>query len=351
MLKVNRIKRLLNIFSSDMAIDLGTANTLVYVRGRGVVLSEPSVVAIAENRGKKQVIAVGNEAKQMLGKTPGQIQAIRPLRDGVIADFDVAEEMIKRFIQKALDHKGIFRPMIVICVPSGSTAVERRAIQEAAETSGARKVYLIEEPMAAAIGAGLPVNEPSGSMVVDIGGGTTEVAVMSLGGIVYARSVRVGGDKMDEAIVSYIRRNHNLLIGESSAERIKKAIGAASIPDKEEGETISVKGRDLMHGVPKEIVVSERQVAEALSEPVSQIVEAVKVALEHTDPELASDIVDKGIMLTGGGALLRRLDEVLRDATGLPVSVAENALQCVAIGTGISLEEFAKFENILTSMY
>lgn len=351
MLKMNRIKRLLNIFSSDMAIDLGTANTLVYVRGRGVVLSEPSVVAIAENRGKKQVIAVGNEAKQMLGKTPGQIQAIRPLRDGVIADFDVAEEMIKRFIQKALDHKGIFRPMIVICVPSGSTAVERRAIQEAAETSGARKVYLIEEPMAAAIGAGLPVNEPSGSMVVDIGGGTTEVAVMSLGGIVYARSVRVGGDKMDEAIVSYIRRNHNLLIGESSAERIKKAIGAASVPAKDEGETISVKGRDLMHGVPKEIVVSERQVAEALSEPVSQIVEAVKVALEHTDPELASDIVDKGIMLTGGGALLRRLDEVLRDATGLPVSVAENALQCVARGTGISLEEFAKFENILTSMY
>ncbi len=351
MSKIVHFKKLLNLFSSDMAIDLGTANTLVYVRGEGVVLSEPSVVAIAENRGKKQVIAVGNEAKQMLGKTPGQIQAIRPLRDGVIADFDVAEEMIKRFIQKALGRKCLSRPMIVICVPSGSTAVERRAIQEAAENSRARKVFLIEEPMAAAIGAGLPVNEPSGSMVVDIGGGTTEVAVMSLGGIVYARSVRVGGDKMDEAIVSYIRRNHNLLIGEATAERIKKAIGAASMPENGEGETISVKGRDLMHGVPKEIIVSERQVAEALSEPVSQIVEAVKVALEHTDPELASDIVDKGIMLTGGGALLKRLDEVLRDATGLPVCVAENALQCVALGTGRALEEVSKFENILTSMY
>ncbi len=351
MLKFDRLKKVMNLFSSDMAIDLGTANTLVYVRGEGVVLSEPSVVAIAENRGKKQVIAVGNEAKQMLGKTPGQIQAIRPLRDGVIADFDVAEEMIKRFIQKALGRKSFSRPMIVICVPSGSTAVERRAIQEAAENSRARKVFLIEEPMAAAIGAGLPVNEPSGSMVVDIGGGTTEVAVMSLGGIVYARSVRVGGDKMDEAIVSYIRRNHNLLIGEATAERIKKAVGAASIPENGEGETISVKGRDLMHGVPKEIIVSERQVAEALSEPVGQIVEAVKVALEHTDPELASDIVDKGIMLTGGGALLSRLDEVLRDATGLPVCVAENALQCVALGTGRALEEVSKFENILTSMY
>ena len=351
MFQLLRMKEFLNLFSSDMAIDLGTANTLVYVRGRGVVLNEPSVVAIAENRGKKQVIAVGNEAKQMLGKTPGQIQAIRPLRDGVIADFDVAEEMIKRFIEKALGHKSLSRPMIVICVPSGSTAVERRAIQEAAENSRARKVFLIEEPMAAAIGAGLPVNEPSGSMVVDIGGGTTEVAVMSLGGIVYARSVRVGGDKMDEAIISYIRRNQNLLIGEATAERIKKTIGAASVPENGEGETMAVKGRDLMHGVPKEIIISERQVAEALSEPVSQIVEAVKVALEHTDPELSSDIVDKGIMMTGGGALLKRLDSVLREATGLPVCVAENALQCVALGTGRASEEVGKFENILTSMY
>lgn len=350
--QLDKIKKLFHVFSSDMAIDLGTANTLVYVRGQGVVLNEPSVVAIAENRGKKQVIAVGNEAKQMLGRTPGQIQAIRPLRDGVIADFDVAEEMIKRFIQKALGRTTAFsRPIIIICVPSGSTAVERRAIQEAAENSHARKVFLIEEPMAAAIGAGLPVNEPSGSMVVDIGGGTTEVAVMSLGGIVYARSVRVGGDKMDEAIISYIRRNHNLLVGEASAERIKKAIGSASMPDTGEGKTIEIKGRDLMNGVPKELVVTERQIAEALSEPVSQIVEAVKVALEHTAPELAADIVDRGIVLTGGGSLLKRLDEVLRESTGLPVSVAENALQCVALGTGKAVEEMPKFENILSSMY
>lgn len=351
MLSLNKIKKLFRVFSSDMAIDLGTANTLVYVRGQGVVLNEPSVVAIGEKRGKKQVIAVGNEAKQMLGRTPGQIQAIRPLRDGVIADFDVAEEMIKSFIEKALGSANTFsRPVIVICVPSGSTAVERRAIQEAAENSRARKVFLIEEPMAAAIGAGLPVNEPSGSMVVDIGGGTTEVAVMSLGGIVYARSVRVGGDKMDEAIISYIRRNHNLLVGEASSERIKKAIGCASCPEGD-GKKIEIKGRDLMNGVPKELVVTERQIAEALSEPVAQIVDAVKVALEHTAPELAADIVDRGIVLTGGGSLLKRLDEVLREATGLPVSVAENALQCVALGTGKTVEEMPKFENILSSMY
>ncbi len=353
MMKVRRIKKLLNVFSSDMAIDLGTANTLVYVHGKGIVLNEPSVVAIAEIRGKKQVIAVGNEAKQMLGRTPGQIQAIRPLRDGVIADFDVADEMIKRLVLKALGHRTISRPAIVICVPSGSTAVERRAIQDAADNSRARKVFLIEEPMAAAIGAGLPVHEASGSMVVDIGGGTTEVAVISLGGIVYARSIRVGGDKMDEAIISYIRKNHNLLIGEATAERIKKAIAAASVPAHNEGEglTIPVKGRDLLGGVPKEITVTERQIAEALKEPVSQIVEAVKEALEVVDPELAADIVDKGIMLTGGGALLRRLDEVLRQATGLPVSVAENALQCVALGCGEAVEKLNKFENVLTSMY
>lgn len=347
-----KVSKFLNFFSADLAIDLGTANTLIYERGRGVVLNEPSVVALADKRGKKEVIAVGNEAKQMLGKTPGQIQAIRPLRDGVIADFEVAQDMIKRFIEKAQGRKSFSRPMIVICVPSGSTAVERRAIQEAAE-SRARKVFLIEEPMAAAIGAGLPVNEPSGSMVVDIGGGTTEVAVLSLGGIVYARSIRVGGDKMDEAIISYIRRNQNLLIGESSAERIKKAIGAACIPESGEGETITVKGRDLMYGVPKEITISERQVAEALAEPVAQIVEAVKVALEHTDPELSSDIVDKGIMLTGGGALLTHLDGVLREATGLPVCVAENALQCVAFGTGKSLEHINHLLDIgvLDSMF
>ncbi len=346
------LKKFFNMFSANIAIDLGTANTLVYVHGKGIVLNEPSVVAIAEHRGKKQVIAVGNEAKQMLGRTPDKIKAIRPLRDGVIADFDVADEMIKRFVEKAMGRQFLCRPIIVICVPSGSTAVERRAIQDAADNSRARRVSLIEEPMAAAIGAGLPVNEPSGSMIVDIGGGTTEVAVISLGGIVYARSIRVGGDKMDEAIISYIRRNHSLLIGEASAERIKKAIAAASIPENgDEGMVIPVKGRDLMKGVPKEIVVSERQIAEALAEPVAQILEAVKIALEHIDPELAADIVDRGIMLSGGGALLRRLDEVIRKATGLPVSVAENALQCVAYGSGDAVEKYSKYENILTTMY
>ncbi|MCX7380956.1 MAG: rod shape-determining protein [Alphaproteobacteria bacterium] len=323
--------RLLGFMSADMAIDLGTANTLVYVKGRGIVLDEPSVVAIADVRGKKHVLAVGDEAKQMLGRTPGNIQAIRPLRDGVIADFEVAEEMIKHFIRKVHNRRGFASPLIIVCVPSGSTAVERRAIQESAESAGARKVFLIEEPMAAAIGAGLPVTEPSGSMVVDIGGGTTEVAVISLGGIVYARSVRVGGDKMDEAIISYIRRNYNLLIGESSAERIKMEVGAAAPPyDGEEGPIREVKGRDLMNGVPREIQVSQRSIAESLAEPVAAIVEAVKVALENTPPELAADIVDKGIMLTGGGALLFRLDQVLRDATGLPVVIAEAHLDVLS---------------------
>jgi rod shape-determining protein MreB len=327
--------RLFGFLSADMAIDLGTANTLVYVKGRGIVLNEPSVVAISDQRGRKQVLAVGEEAKLMLGRTPGNISAIRPLRDGVIADFEVAEEMIKHFIRKVHNRRGFASPMIIVCVPSGSTAVERRAIQESAESAGARKVLLIEEPMAAAIGAGLPVTEPSGSMVVDIGGGTTEVAVISLGGIVYARSVRVGGDKLDEAIISYIRRQFNLLIGESTAERIKLEIGAAAAPeDGEEGPMAEVKGRDLMNGVPREVVVSQRQVAEALAEPVGQIVDAVKTALENTPPELAADIVDKGIVLTGGGALLGRLDQVLRDATGLPVVAAEDALSCVALGTG-----------------
>jgi rod shape-determining protein MreB len=344
--------RLLGFMSADMAIDLGTANTLVYVKGRGIVLDEPSVVAIADVRGKKQVLAVGEEAKQMLGRTPGNIQAIRPLRDGVIADFEVAEEMIKHFIRKVHNRRGYASPMVIVCVPSGSTAVERRAIQESAESAGARRVFLIEEPMAAAIGAGLPVTEPSGSMVVDIGGGTTEVAVISLGGIVYARSVRVGGDKMDEAIISYIRRNHNLLIGESTAERIKLDVGAAAPPPNgDDGPYRDVKGRDLLHGVPREVVVSQRAIAESLAEPVIQIVEAVKVALENTPPELAADIVDKGIVLTGGGAMLNRLDEVLRDATGLPVVVAEDPLKCVALGTGRALEEMKRLRNVLTSMY
>jgi rod shape-determining protein MreB len=344
--------RLFGFLSADMAIDLGTANTLVYVKGRGIVLDEPSVVAISDVKGRKQVLAVGDEAKQMLGRTPGNIAAIRPLRDGVIADFEVAEEMIKHFIRKVHNRRSFTSPMIIVCVPSGSTAVERRAIQESAESAGARKVFLIEEPMAAAIGAGLPVTEPSGSMVVDIGGGTTEVAVISLGGIVYARSVRVGGDKLDEAIISYIRRTHNLLIGESTAERIKMEIGAAAPPDDgSEGPTAEVKGRDLRDGVPKEVVVSQRQIAESLAEPVSQIVEAVRVALENTPPELAADIVDKGIVLTGGGALLNRLDQVLRDATGLPVVVAEQPLLCVALGTGRALEDMKRLRHVLSSMY
>ena len=344
-------QRLMGLFSSDMAIDLGTANTLVYVKGKGIVLNEPSVVAIEEVRGKKQVLAVGNEAKQMLGRTPGNIQAIRPLRDGVIADFEIAEEMIKYFIRKVHNRRSFASPMVIICVPSGSTAVERRTIQESAEAAGAIKVRLIEEPMAAAIGAGLPVTEPTGSMVVDIGGGTTEVAVISLGGIVYARSVRVGGDKMDDAIISYIRRNHNLLVGESSAERIKKEIGSACPPEEGEGRSIQIRGRDLMNGVPKEITITERQIAEGLADPVAQIVEAVKVALENTAPELAADIVDKGIVLTGGGGLLSNLDQVLRNATGLPVSIAENPLACVVKGTGSALDNLPKFKNVLSTMY
>ncbi|MBU6234861.1 MAG: rod shape-determining protein [Alphaproteobacteria bacterium] len=331
--------KLFSFVSADMAMDLGTANTLVYVRDQGIVLNEPSVVAITTSGGRKQVLAVGNEAKQMLGRTPGNITAIRPLRDGVIADFEVAEAMIKHFIRKVHNRRSFVSPEMIICVPSGSTAVEQRAIIESAESAGARKVWLIEEPMAAAIGAGLPVMEPTGSMVVDIGGGTTEVAVISLGGIVYSRSARVGGDKMDEAIIAFIRRVHNLLIGESTAERIKKEIGAACPPVDGDGRTMQIKGRDLMNGVPKEIVVTERQMAEALAEPVSQIVEAVKTALENTAPELAGDIVDKGIVMTGGGSLLKNLDYVLRYATGLPVTVADDPLACVALGTGQALED------------
>src|SRR5579871_1399220 len=341
--------RMLGLLSADMAIDLGTANTLVYVKGRGIVLNEPSVVAIASVKGRKQVLAVGEEAKQMLGRTPGYIQAIRPLRDGVIADFEVTEEMIKHFIRKVHNRRSFATPQIVVCVPSGSTAVERRAIQESAESAGARRVFLIEEPMAA-IGAGLPVTEPTGSMVVDVGGGTTEVAVLSLGGIVYCRSVRVGGDKMDEAIIAYIRRNHNLLVGESSAERIKKEIGSACMPEDGEGRLMEIKGRDLMNGVPKEIVISERQVSESLAEPVGSIVEAVKVALEHTAPELAADIDDKGIVLTGG-ALLGNLDLVLRHATGLPVSIADDPLTCVALGTGRTLEEMKTLKSVLINAW
>jgi rod shape-determining protein MreB len=315
------------------------------------VLNEPSVVAISIVNGRKQVLRVGEEAKQMLGRTPGDIMAIRPLRDGVIADFEVAEEMIKHFIRKVHNRRSFASPQMVICVPSGSTAVERRAIQESAESAGARKVALIEEPMAAAIGAGLPVTEATGSMIVDIGGGTTEVAVISLGGIVYSRSVRVGGDKMDDAIINYIRRTHNLLIGESTAERIKKEIGSACPPEDGEGRMMEIKGRDLMNGVPKELVISERQIAEALAEPVGAIIDAVKGALEHTAPELAADIVDRGIVMSGGGSLLSNLDYVLRYATGLAVTVADDPLSCVALGSGQALENMKALQRVLISMY
>ncbi|OQW72769.1 MAG: rod shape-determining protein [Proteobacteria bacterium ST_bin13] len=332
--------RFFNLMSHDMAIDLGTANTVVYLRGRGIVLNEPSVVAVETINGVKRVKAVGDDAKLMMGKTPDSIQAIRPLRDGVIADIDVAEQMIKHFIHKVHGQRRFMRwPQIVICVPSGSTSVERRAIRDAGSNAGASQVWLIEEPMAAAIGAGMPVTEPIGSMVVDIGGGTTEVAVLSLRGLAYTTSVRVGGDKMDEAIVSYVRRNHNLLIGEATAERIKQEVGVAKAPADGIGQTIHIKGRDLVNGVPKEITINQGQIAEALSEPVGTIVEGVRIALENTAPELAADIVDQGIVLTGGGALLKGIDEVLRDETGLPVTIADDPLTCVAMGTGRALED------------
>ena len=343
--------KLTGLWSTDMAIDLGTANTLVYVKNQGIVLNEPSVVAILNSDGKNKVLAVGLEAKEMLGRSPGNIEVIRPLRDGVIADFEVAEEMIKHFIQKVHNRRAFTSPIIVICVPSGSTGVERRAIHESAERAGARKVYLIEEPMAAAIGAGLPVTEPSGSMIVDIGGGTTEVAVLSLGGIVYAESARVGGDKMDESIIAYMRRHHNLLIGTMSAERLKKSIGSAFSPEDGDGEKYTVKGRDLVNGVPKELILSERNVAEALAEPIGTIIEAVKRALENTAPELAADIVDRGIILTGGGALLSGMDIVLRKATGLPVTVAEDTLLSVALGTGKVLDEMKSLKSVLRTAY
>ena len=324
--------------SSDMAIDLGTANTLVYVKSRGIILNEPSVVAFHMRDGKKQVLAVGEDAKLMLGRTPGSIQAIRPMRDGVIADFDVAEEMIKHFIKK-VHKRGMFaRPKIIVCVPHGATPVEKRAIRESVLSAGARQAGLIAEPIAAAIGAGMPITDPTGSMVVDIGGGTTEVAVLSLGDIVYARSVRVGGDRMDEAIISYLRRQHNLLVGEATAERIKTQIGTARMPEDGRGASMDIRGRGLLNGVPKETEVTQVQVAEALSEPVQQICEAVMTALESTPPDLAADIVDRGVMLTGGGALLGDLDLALREQTGLAISVADESLNCVALGTGKSLE-------------
>ncbi len=338
-------------FSSDLAIDLGTANTLVYAKGRGIVVNEPSVVAIIENEGRSRILAVGEEAKIMLGRTPSNIKAIRPMREGVIADFEVAEAMIKYFIRKAQERNIFSNPQILICVPSGATAVERRAIQESGMAAGARRVFLIEEPMAAAIGAGLPITEPTGSMVVDIGGGTTEVAILSLGGIVYSRSVRVGGDKMDESLVGHIRRNHNLLLGEASAERVKKTVGVARVLDGGEGITVKIRGRDLMHGVPREASLTQHEIADGFTGPIASIVDAIKVALESTPPELASDIVDKGIILTGGGALLTNLDTVLREETGIPISISDDALSCVALGTGRVLEHLKTMQHVLSMSY
>ncbi len=343
------IDKFFSLFSKDMAIDLGTANTLVYVKGEGVILNEPSVVATIENEGRTQVLAVGDEAKQMLGRTPGKIKAIRPMKDGVIADFEVAEQMIKSFIKKVHKGRSISNPQIVICVPSGATNVERRAIRESADAAGARKVYLIEEPVAAAIGAGLPVAEPTGSMVVDIGGGTSEVAVLSLGGVVNSTSVKAAGDRFDESIMEYMRASHKLAIGETTAERMKKEIGSACPPDDGDGKSMSVKGRDLITGLPKEISISQRQIAEALAEPVAQIIDTIKRALEQTPAELSADIVERGIMLTGGGSLLNNLDKVLRRSTSLPISIAEDPLLCVVMGTGQALEEKSKLSDVFAS--
>jgi rod shape-determining protein MreB len=340
-----------NYFSNDLAIDLGTANTLIYVRGKGVVLDQPSVVAIRQEGGpnpKKVIQAVGLEAKTMLGKVPGNIEAIRPMKDGVIADFTITEQMLKQFIKMVMDTRFFApRPRIIICVPCGSTQVERKAIRESALNAGASQVYLIEEPMAAAIGAGLPVTEATGSMVVDIGGGTTEVGVISLGGMVYKGSIRVGGDKFDEAIVSYIRRNYGMLIGEPTAEMIKKQIGSA-YPGSEVRE-LEVRGRNLSEGVPRTFTVSSNEILEALTEPLNGIVSAVKTALEQTPPELGADIADKGMVLTGGGALLRDLDRLLREETGLPVLVADDPLTCVVRGCGNAIEHIDNLSTFLTS--
>jgi rod shape-determining protein MreB len=336
---------LYGLFSNDLAIDLGTATTLIYVKGKGIVSCEPSVVAVQRDaRGEKSVLAVGREAKEMLGRTPGNIQAIRPLRDGVIADFEITEAMLRYFITRAHNRRTLVKPRIIICVPFGITEVEKRAVKESAESAGAREVYLIEEPMAAAIGAGLPITEPSGNMVVDIGGGTTEVAVISLAGIVYSQSVRVGGDKMDEAIVAYMKRKYNLAIGEQTAERIKITIGNAYPLD--EQMTMEVKGRDMVAGIPKTVVVNSDEVREALAEPINAIVEAALLALERTPPELAADIVDKGVVLTGGGALLKNIDVLLREETGLPVMVADDPISAVVLGSGKTLDHIELLKEV-----
>ncbi len=336
------LRTLFSFFSNDLAIDLGTANTLVFARGRGIVVDEPSIVAI--NKRNNKVEAVGREAKEMLGRTPGNIVAIKPMKDGVIADFDVTEEMLKYFIKKAHNRNHLLSPRIVICIPSEITQVEKRAVRESALRAKASEVYLVEEAMAAAIGAGLPITEPSGNMIVDIGGGTTDIAVISLSGIVYSRSVRVAGNEMDEAITQYIKRKHNLLIGERTAEQIKIEVGSAAVLDK--ALTMEIKGRNLIEGIPKTLAITDEEVREALSDSISTIVNAVRVALERTPPELSADIADKGIVLTGGGALLKGLDHRIKEDTGLPVFLAEDPLSSVAIGTGMMLEEMELLKRI-----
>ena len=339
--------KLLGVFSSDLAIDLGTANTLVYVKGKGIVLSEPSVVAIrTDANAKNRVLAVGLEAKNMVGRTPGNIVAIRPLRDGVIADFDITEAMLRHFIHKVHNRRKFVRPRIIIAVPSGITQVEKRAVRESAESAGAREVFLLEEPMAAAIGAGLPISEPTCNMVVDIGGGTTEVAVISLAGIVYSRSLRVAGDKMDAAIIQYIKRKYNLLIGERTSEIIKTTIGNA-YPDPDDISTIEVKGRDLVSGIPKILAIDSEEIRVAISEQIDAIVETVKMALEQTPPELAADIVDSGIVLTGGGALLKNLDKLLREESGLHIKITEDPLSTVALGSGMALDNLEILKQVI----
>jgi len=339
------LDKVTSMWSQDMAIDLGTANTLVVLKGKGVVLNEPSVVAVVDNKGKKSVLAVGDEAKTMLGRTPGNIQAIRPLRDGVIADFIVTEEMIKHFIKKVHKRSSFANPRILICVPTGSTPVERKAIQDSALAAGARRVQLIEEPIAAAIGAGLPIQEATGSMVVDIGGGTTEIAVMSLGGVVYSESLRVAGDAMDNSLKDYMREEYNLMIGDSTAEKIKKDIGTA-IPTN--NNTYAVKGRDLRSGTPKEVNISEQDTSEALNPILKEIVSGIKKALENTPPELSADLVDMGLTMTGGGSLLKNIDKRFSKETGLPVNIADDPLSCVAIGTGKALDDQEIFSTVLS---
>jgi len=330
------------LFSNDLAMDLGTANTLVYAKGKGIVLREPSVVAVHASSG--QVLAVGMEAKKMLGRTPGNIEAIRPMRDGVIANFEITEAMIRSFIQKVHNRKALVRPRIIIAVPSGITQVEKRAVRDSAESAGAREVYLIEEPMAAAIGVGLPVQEPLGNMIVDIGGGTTEVAVISMSGVVYSKSIRVAGDEMDEAIINYVKKKYNLLIGERTAEEIKIKIGA--VHPTGNNETLEGKGRDLVNGIPKTLLILEDEVREALSETINMIIDVVKLALERTPPELAADIVDKGIVLAGGGSMIKGLDDLLREETGLPITVAEDPLSAVVLGSGKVLDEIEFLKKV-----